>query len=920
MCAFLTVIIGVSAAHSAPLQWDSRLTRATLANGFTYIIYPSGNDSDPFNLRLIVHAGSVDEAEPSGVAHILEHMAFQRTEAHPEGVHAYIDSLGWKTGLQVNALTRKTETQYMVRTRPNDALNLEQSINFLADITLGPKLLSEDWDNERKVILEELRLDGSLAERVNRQRNAVVLNGSRHVGRPPIGTRKSIEATTVEDLRAFHAAYYVPANMTLIVSGNVAVEQAVAAIESSFGAAPGGPAPDRSYVKLPLEPGLYIGKVQDPDGTTSRVAYGLRMALPPRNSEVGLKRYLENYFLKRLMRDEVWRARPHLPDDIKALTLTSKESTNERLVMAIAATTENHELGLEWVLRELERLNQNGISEEAFEALREKARDIASRNVAAAEARDFKQWEDRIASAVLQEGVLEDPSVRAERTLKWIDALTLEELNTRMREMLASTDAFLYYQVGGHLERELPSKDDVSALKRKFSEEALAPWPAPEPAAIQAAAKAPEKAPKLPELEPQEAQAAFGHKSFEETGVKEWTLANGDRVVWLNRPTPDGKLYVKALSVAGFKTEELPSWLSQAALQLWEQSGFSFWPQETYDQWAQTVPARWSWKQRDTELDIAAVMAPDKLSDFLKTYHHRVVNGLVREEGLTALRTSVAEERARQARQRNRLSDKVAALRFGAGDDSLPSEADLAALTVDELERAARRLLAEPVTLFLVGEADAAQLEALTTRYLGTLPRTLSLTPAPSLQMDGTHETTFKVYDSDRASVTLHGFTPMDWGPEAGFKLSTLTPIAQLALKRELRHRLSGIYSLEFELSLDKDQNRAVSRLHFVCASERAQELAEAAKATLSRLHETVADANVRRIREDIGFAEEGRLRDANTWLRRLALSYARYGDPRYLESMRGLADEMTTESLEALAKQVFPQPHSVLVIGLPKE
>ena len=134
------------------LQWSPKLAHAELANGFNYVVYPSTNAKEPFNLRLIVNAGSVDD-EQRGMAHIVEHMVFRANRGHDVDMHRFFDQIGWKTGTQVNAMTRQTETQYMVRTRPNDALDIKQSVKLMSDLAFGAKMLARDWQIEKGVIL-----------------------------------------------------------------------------------------------------------------------------------------------------------------------------------------------------------------------------------------------------------------------------------------------------------------------------------------------------------------------------------------------------------------------------------------------------------------------------------------------------------------------------------------------------------------------------------------------------------------------------------------------------------------------------------------------------------------------------------------------------------------------------------------------
>lgn len=911
----LALPLAAGAEDAKGPQWDARVTRGVLGNGLAYYLYDSGKAEDPFNIRLIVHAGSVDEEVPSGIAHMLEHMAFQSTKAHPETLHRYFDAIGWRTGVQVNAMTRETETQYMIRTRPQDRLDLGGAIALASDLAFGAELKAEDWDKERFVVLEELRQGEGTAARVNRQKKEILREGSRYMDRPTIGTRASIEAATVEDMRAFHDRFYTASNMSLIISGRIDVAQAEAAIRTYFGSAPAMPRPDRGYTRLPLKNGLSIGLVQDEKGTTSQVTYGFRLAMLVRSApEAGLA-YLQNYFLSRLVRDEVKKLEPHYRGSVESLSFVSQEPTEERLILAFNARTGQHDGGLAILLEVVERIRRQGLSADALEKLLQKARGINGRNPDAAEARSYAEWEDKITTAVLTGGVLDDPQARSERTAALLDKITIETLNARLREMLAAPDQVLFYQAPGGVSVELPGAGKVEAERDRLSGmKDLPPLP---PAA---AAEVPLKDLPVPQW-PQDAAPDRSGKLVsqmerKEPEILEWELSNGDRVVWLVRPSADGKVYISGQSRPGYRNAEYGSLLSQAAFQLWTQSGFSFWSQGEYDRWKSASGSNWSWSLKDGVLDAGVAADPERLPELIERYAASIRFGLVREEALDAL-TGLASGRTEDGAQSERpvTLSRLASASSGEEDDT----AGLEGKTTGDLEAAARALLAEPVTWFAVGPQPGSGIQEAFASVMGAVPRSANLTPAPWLQREGWHEASVAVYEEDRARVEMRFFTPMDWTPEDAFLLSSLVPLTQEALKNELRQKLGGVYSVKFEMVLEQDTNRVEGMLSFVCDPSRAEELTAAALQVLRSMPDTVATADVERIRSDIAFAEQARLQDANTWLRRLALSYLRYGDASYLKRMEGLGEQVTAASLKAAASKVFTLENAAILTSLPK-
>ncbi|NWJ24344.1 insulinase family protein [Rhizobium sp. RM] len=902
------VMLVAPLAHAGEVEWDPRLTRGTLDNGLAYVLYDSGKATDPFNIRLIVHAGSVDEEEPSGIAHILEHMVFQSNKTHSEGIHRYIQQIGWRQGLQINAVTRESETQYMIRTRPNDALDLSGALKLASDTVFGAQLRQEDWAKERFVILEELRQGNKTADRISRQKKAALRVGSRYVDRSTIGTRETIENASIEDIRAFYDRFYTASNMTLVVSGRIDKASAEAAIKAAFGSAPKRARPDRSYLDLPLKGGLSTGLVQDPAGTSSQTTYAFRLAMPDRTSEAGQLAYLQKYFLTRLIRDAIQAQAPHFENSVDRLGFVAQETTEHRLILAFNASGINHAAALPVLLEAIERVRREGIAKPAFDRLMASARRINDTNVKAAEGRTFAEWEDRIASAVLTGSVVDDPAKRAERTRVLLDRINLEDLEARMREMLSSPDQVLFYQAPGGVSVSVPSVADVMAIRDRLAALPKLPDlpPLSDPKQV---AETPIPSWSADATVPQTGSVAEV-RNLENPDIREWTLSNGDRVVWLVRDTPDGKIYLSGQSSPGFRNVEFGSTLSQVAVQLWAQSGFRFWTQEEFDRWTEAQPggSRWSYALKANVLDAAVVATPERLPALLERYAQDIAFGTVRPE-------AVAEFHRLSAASADQ-GDDYAQLLYGLGQP----ERTPASLTVGELQAAASKLLAQPVTWFAVGTAPDDNIRDGFAKTIGAVSRQAVLKTAPALQREGLYAATVEDGDGDRARVQLSFFTPMNWTPETSFLISALNPVAQQALKNELRYKLGGIYTLQFELELDAGSNRAIGTLSFYCAPERAQELTDAAIGVLDRMPEIVRGVDIDRIRADINFAEGSRLDDPNTWLRRLALSYRRYDNAGYLTRMKDLPGRLTQQVFEAEAASVFKTDNLAVLTRLPVE
>ncbi len=189
-----------------------------------------------------VKAGSRDESsELAGVSHFLEHMTFKGTPRRDAlAVNRDFDRVGAKH----NAQTSEEDTFYHVTCLPE---YLRPSFDVLSDI-LRPTLRGDDFETEKQVIIEEIRmyLDNPMSVAYEAAKTAHF--GGHPLGNSILGTVDSITALTADQMRAYFAARYSPANIVLAFAGKGDWEPLVALAEAHCGAWQGGPA---SRVALP---------------------------------------------------------------------------------------------------------------------------------------------------------------------------------------------------------------------------------------------------------------------------------------------------------------------------------------------------------------------------------------------------------------------------------------------------------------------------------------------------------------------------------------------------------------------------------------------------------------------------------------------------------------------------------------------
>jgi len=177
-----------------------------------------------------VGVGSRDEgATVAGAAHFLEHLLFKSTPTRSAvDIAQAVDAIGG----ELNAFTAREHTCYYAHVLDSD---LELAVDLVADVVLRGQCAGEDVEIERDVVLEEIAMRDDDPEDTLGDVFLSAMFGSHPVGRPVIGSVESISAMTRNQLHSFHVRRYTPERMILAVAGNVDHDQVVALAREYFG-------------------------------------------------------------------------------------------------------------------------------------------------------------------------------------------------------------------------------------------------------------------------------------------------------------------------------------------------------------------------------------------------------------------------------------------------------------------------------------------------------------------------------------------------------------------------------------------------------------------------------------------------------------------------------------------------------------
>ena len=281
LCAALLLFVRLAAVPSFPqegsdLAPDPAARFGKLPNGVRYVVLPNKEPQGRASLRLLVEAGSFHEQENQrGVAHFLEHMAFNGSKRYAPGTLVeFFQRMGMNFGGDTNAFTNFDRTQYMLELPHTDEKTLTEGLQVLADDAGGLLLREDEIDKERGIILSEKRTRDNVGFRTFVAQFEFMLADALPPKRIPIGLVEVIEKAPRERFTEFWNSWYRPEKLTVIVVGDFdpgLVEKLITAEFSPLTAR--GPAqPEPNLGTLPKFDGVRAHFHAEPESPATNVS------------------------------------------------------------------------------------------------------------------------------------------------------------------------------------------------------------------------------------------------------------------------------------------------------------------------------------------------------------------------------------------------------------------------------------------------------------------------------------------------------------------------------------------------------------------------------------------------------------------------------------------------------------------------
>jgi zinc protease len=257
------------------LPLDPKVKSGKLENGLTYFVMQNSEPEGQADFYIAQKVGSIlEEENQRGLAHFLEHMAFNGTTSFPENtVVSYLETIGVKFGANLNAYTAIDQTVYNIASVPVKREGIIDScLLILHDWANEISLEETQIDKERGVIREELRTRNGAQMRMIEKLLPQIMPESKYAHRLPGGLVEVVNNFTYQELRDYYEKWYRPDLQGIIVVGDIDPDLVEEKIKKLFGSIEmPEDAAERTEFEVPDNTEPLVGVVSDKEATSSSV-------------------------------------------------------------------------------------------------------------------------------------------------------------------------------------------------------------------------------------------------------------------------------------------------------------------------------------------------------------------------------------------------------------------------------------------------------------------------------------------------------------------------------------------------------------------------------------------------------------------------------------------------------------------------
>lgn len=834
------LLLAPASLFAQTVEQDASIRQGKLKNGLTYYIRHNAKEAGLADFYIAQRVGSIlEEPRQRGLAHFLEHMAFNGTKHFPGkgkqlGIVPWCETIGVKFGTNLNAYTSVDQTVYHIGSAPIKREGIIDScLLVLNDWSQFINLEPKEIDKERGVIHEEWRnrRTGMAMQRMMENVMPKIYKGSKYEDCLPIGNMDIVDNFPYQDLRDYYQKWYRPDLQAIVVVGDFDVDMMERKIQKLFGKIKAHKNPaERIYYPVNDNDKMIVAIEKDKEQPIILGHLYMKSEATPDSEKNSVKYQREDYIngLITYMLNGRLSEKKQVPNP-PFMSATVKNGaffvsrTKDAFSLSISCKQDNVLGGVSVAVGEVERARQHGFTQSELERAKKLYLNAAERQLKMEKDYKNSHYVSQCVNNFLEGEPILTPTYNLQLVKLFDGEVRLDEVNSQVGEIITDKNqVFIMYgpdKDGFVVPSESEIESTVLAAQQKhydaYKEEQV-------PATLMAALPAPGK--------------IVSEKPYGKFGVTEIVLSNGMKVyvkstdyqadqitmsmrgeggtsVYGDEDIPNFAFLSGSITEAGvgdFTATRLRKALAGKSLKLA--------PSITSE--GQRITGTSSVKDLETMLQLAHLYFTAPRKDSMAF------------EGLMNRNLSLLKNR--NASSKVVYNDSLSATLYDHNVRMAPVTVEIAKKAdynrIFEIYRERFSDASNFKTVF-IGKIDMAQLRPLLCQYLATLPSTHKAEKSNKAnvpQIVKKNEVVKFVHKQETplANVSVFYTANVPFSPKNDLVLDMLTRVLQIAYTDSVREEKGGTYGVGVSFNLEKEDNpNALLRISYKSDPKRYEEL-----------------------------------------------------------------------------------------------
>ena len=912
-----------------PVAPDQEIRTGRLENGMTYYVRHNEKPKGQAEFYLLHHVGAIQEADnQQGLAHFLEHMAFNGTKNLPDKqLTEYLEKIGVKFGANLNAATSWDQTVYNISAVPTIREGIiDSALLVLHDWSHFIALEPDEIDSERGVIMEELRTRDGASWRSSIELIKALGKGTKYEHRNLIGHLEGLESFPHEALAEFYHQWYRPDYQAVVVVGDLdaeAVEAKIRALMSDI-PAPAADAPKKEVIVVPdnEEPIVSIFTDKEMQSSTAKL-FIKRRAQPVETNNTGMSQMLNVLYTFLGVMENNRLNEISMKVDAPFLS-AGMSNGGVGIIPTLECTTfsvrtEDGKLleGFEALLTEVERMRRYGFTQSEFDRVKQDVMRGCERSYTTRSDRRNRGFVEEYLSNYMYNTAMPDAETRWKLDSTLVSMVRVEMVNQLAAQLVTPNNRVLAVTAPEKEGLRTPTAEEFVAVMERVAAAEVEPY---EDTTV--------REPLIPEGTELKGSPVKKSSVNDRYGYTEWTLRNGARILVKPTTFKADEIRMNAYSNGGLSLLSDEEYYTGKLLEsLVSFSGLGRFPALDLQKALTGKVASASLSVSEYSNGVGGGCSPRDLETMLQLVYLNFMQPRFSEDDfsrmITLLRSQLENARANpDYEMQERFLKLVYSDHF--------RRRMITPETLDGVEFARfpelhRKLFpgARGFTFIFVGNIDLDVLKPLVEKYIGSIPaqkQALDYVDDGVRPVKGEHLEDFRnAMQQPKVSVSSYFSGDMDYTLRNRLVMTFLTQALTMRYQESIREEKGGSYGVSVSGSVSCIPFQSYSlQIGFDTNEEMADELRGIVTAELQEMAENgPRTEDLEKTREYLQKNWKTSLEQNGNWLSYIQ-NYVRYGTD-YLADYERLLQEISNDDVQEMMRRILSDKNRIEVVMRPE-